>query len=78
MTCGEPEKIDNGNIVGPTKYIHNTKIVYVCQTGFTLDGADTVQCIEGVWDKPAPECHGKELLWSTIIASFGKIHPLRL
>ncbi|KFO91321.1 Complement receptor type 1, partial [Buceros rhinoceros silvestris] len=63
VLCKEPPMIDNGirNGTKGTEFVLGSTVVYKCKDGFTLVGADLLQCkaadrYQGVWSSPAPEC----------------------
>ncbi|NXG63291.1 CR1 protein, partial [Hemiprocne comata] len=67
--CEEPPMIDNGmhNGTKGKDFVHGSVVAYKCRDGFTLTGAAFLRCVAGdqqwaVWNKPAPECRGDDLL----------------
>ena len=61
VDCGDPPAISNGGYTwtaGSPAPI-GTMVTYTCDSGYTMDGADTVVCKgDGAWTTP-PSCDGK-------------------
>ncbi|XP_787776.4 complement factor H [Strongylocentrotus purpuratus] len=55
--CPNVTAIDNGNFyeVGPPHY-YGDSINFTCLTNYTLDGNQTVTCLDGEWSSNFPEC----------------------
>lgn len=58
--CGRPPVIANGDITTFSKkqYASGSSVEYKCQHFYTLQGKNTIFCINGDWTKP-PFCMGK-------------------
>ncbi|XP_078575446.1 sushi, von Willebrand factor type A, EGF and pentraxin domain-containing protein 1-like isoform X3 [Branchiostoma floridae x Branchiostoma japonicum] len=56
VACGAPKDISNGHTFGQ-RYLFEDTITYVCNRGYTLDGALTRMCqSNGQWSGVSPTC----------------------
>ncbi|XP_070552316.1 uncharacterized protein [Ptychodera flava] len=52
--CTNPGTPLNGQQSGG--YQHGDTVTFDCDVGYTLDGADSAVCTNGLWSDPAPQC----------------------
>ena len=57
MRCPCTGKIANGGHSGSRLHGGTTSIT--CNTGFRISGTKTLNCVNGKWDSPVPQCIGK-------------------
>ncbi|GAB6022781.1 hypothetical protein CHUAL_006882 [Chamberlinius hualienensis] len=50
--CGQPDQPLNGRMKSRTPY----ETTYECDHGFTLKGASSIRCVDGVWNSNHPLC----------------------
>ncbi|TSN12231.1 Sushi, von Willebrand factor type A, EGF and pentraxin domain-containing protein 1 [Bagarius yarrelli] len=56
VECPPPEEIPNG-IAKFSQLLFSRSVTYTCQRGYSLEGPDTLTCLEnGQWDKQHPAC----------------------
>lgn len=56
VVCGDPGTPENGAKEGHL-YFYPNKVTFTCYDGYTLQGAQEIQCDRnGVWTAPPPSC----------------------
>lgn len=50
LSCDAPPSLENGdNISSSSQFIHNTKVEYLCQSKYVMEGGPYITCHDGVW-----------------------------
>ena len=57
VRCPCTGKIANGTHSGSR--LHGGTMSITCNTGFRTSGTNTLNCVNGKWDSPVPQCVGK-------------------
>ena len=57
--CAEPGAPVNGRIQQNANFRHNSRVQFVCDGNYQLDGNQWIQCADGTWSDPVPKCIGE-------------------
>ena len=81
-SCFEPGVVRNGTRVGADLKLGST-VTYHCDSGYTLEGDQTLTCIMGgdekpSWNKPKPICIGKHRRLETVVRNTIAIISLKI
>ena len=67
VDCGEPDAADENGDVSFTATIFESTATYTCDSGYDLDGAESVTCLaSGEWSNTAPACNRKSLQYNIV------------
>ena len=56
-SCRSPGGIDNGRKMGQD-YSHGKTVRYECDSGYTVEGENSLTCNDGTWNFDPPKCGG--------------------
>ncbi|XP_070564048.1 complement receptor type 1-like isoform X2 [Ptychodera flava] len=58
--CEDPGRPANGNSIRSQAFpvCSGTSVIYACQDGYELEGANNITCIRGEWNEEVPKCVG--------------------
>ena len=63
--CKDPGIPERGGKIG-SSFDHGKTLSFSCNVGYTLVGAQTIECREGIWSAQLPLCKGKFPLTSNL------------
>ena len=71
--CKDPGIPEQGGRKG-SSFAHGKTLSFSCYVGYTLVGAQTIECREGIWSAQLPLCKSKFSLTSNLKDEFFFLH----
>ena len=71
--CKDPGIPEQGGRKG-SSFAHGKTLSFSCNVGYTLAGAQTIECREGIWSAQLPLCKRKFSLTSNLKDEFFFLH----
>ena len=71
--CKDPSIPEQGGRKG-SSFAHGKTLSFSCNVGYTLVGAQTIECREGIWSAQLPLCKSKFSLTSNVKDEFFFLH----